>query len=576
MTTSLSLRPTSYICRACRRKPFRWNHQRNYTASTATSNPSSDDIFDVALVGGGPVGLALLTAIRSHPATSHLRCALIESQSLQKQISWSLPPDKYSNRASSITPTNAGFLETIGAWRHLDLRRVQPYDEMQVWDGGNNSSMVFDWKAEAVKYNAPLRTVATMVENANLTRALLQRLEELGAQDSLHSDTKVESIDSGLDEQDGMNLSTWPVLTLQTNDHSGRTSRRRIAARLLIGADGINSPVRTFAGLNSYGWDYNRHGVVATLRLQPQASAPTPAAQTEEIDFDSALDQFLQDEPTTHTSSPATPTATTANNELPNSMPSNRATAFQRFLPACGGPIAILPLPNNFASLVWSTTPTIAAHLKTLSPSALVATINAALRLSEPDIKYLLSPSNLLSETTPNPHESELTWRLAHTTPPTIPGPIPLIASLQPSTLASFPLRLRNASSYTAPRTALAGDAAHTIHPLAGQGLNLGLRDAEALARTLATAAARGADIGDPMALEPYARERYGAALAVAGGVDLLHGLYGLGGGVGAVNELLGDGIVGGLLGKVRGLGMNIVAGGWIPGLKERIMRQAE
>lgn len=583
MNQPLLLRQTRYICRACRQKPSRKSHRRNYVASTATTNPRSDDIFDVALVGGGPVGLALLTAIKSHPATSHLKCALIESQPLPKQIAWSLPNDQYSNRASSITPTNASFLQDIGAWHHLDLTRVQPYDEMQVWDAGNDSSMVFDWKTEAIRYNAPLRTVATMVENANLTRALLRRLEELGAQHDLQSDTRVEGISTGLDEPDGMDLSTWPVLTLQTNNRAGKTSRRRIAARLLIGADGINSPVRTFAGINSYGWDYNRHGVVATLRLQPQSSAPTPTSQPEETDFDSALDQFLRDEPATSLSSEGA-TSTSGNNGSSNSMPPNRATAFQRFLPACGGPIAILPLPNNFASLVWSTTPTTAAYLKALSPRALVATINAALRLDQTDIKYLLSQSPTATshpDSESTPHESELAWRLSHTSPPSIPGPVPLIHSLQPNTLASFPLRLRNASAYTSPRTALAGDAAHTIHPLAGQGLNLGLRDAHALAHTLAAATIRGADIGDPLALEPYARQRYPAALAVAGGVDLLNTLYSLGSsssssvGIGS-NAFAGDGLLGSLIGKARGLGMSVIAGGWVPGLKEAIMRRAE
>jgi len=495
----------------------------------------------------------------SSPATSHLRCALIETQALPKQKSWDLPPDQYSNRASSITPTNQSFLESIGAWKHLDLRRVQPYDEMQVWDAGNDASIQFDWKAEAVRYNAPLRTVATMVENANLTRALLRRLEELDAEDCLLSSSSVATIGNGIDDPKGLNLSNWPVISLNSTGTTESSSTRQIAARLLIGADGINSPVRTFAGISTNGWDYNRHGVVATLKLEPQPDSPFSSSSS---DPNSALEEFLSDDKQTTSTSPSQ-----ATNE--NITPSNRATAYQRFLPSLGGPIAILPLPNNHASLVWSTTPQTASTLKSLSPSALTSTINAALRLNEVDIKYMLSlPSSSDNEHDHN-HESELAWRLQHTPHPPPARAPPIITAVQPHTPASFPLRLRNASSYISPRLALAGDAAHTIHPLAGQGLNLGLGDAEALARCILGSVACGADVGDAMRLEGYSAERYGRAVEMGGGVDVLNGVYQMGG----EGSLSGDGVVGGMLGRMRGLGMWVV--GNVPGVKEGIMRRA-
>ena len=126
-----------------------------------------------------------------------------------------MPDDAYSNRASSVTPINQIFLEAIEAWRHLDLSRTQPYNEMQVWDAANDTSIQFDWSAEAVAYNAPLRTVATMVENANLSRAVLKRIDILQAKDSLLSGWTVKSIGNGVDDPDGCNLSTWPVLDLR-------------------------------------------------------------------------------------------------------------------------------------------------------------------------------------------------------------------------------------------------------------------------------------------------------------------------------------------------------------------------
>lgn len=450
---------------------------------------------------------------------------------------------------------------------------------MQVWDAGNDTAIQFDWKVEAVKYNAPLRTVATMCENANLSRALLRRLEELDAEASLFSATSVERIDNGFDDPEGFNLSSWPVVSVKssaTATGGEAPLTKQIAARLLIGADGINSPVRTFAGINTRGWDYNRHGVVATLKLEPSQDHSFPSTSNTDTgtsDFDSALEDFLSDGTNTTTKNTATPKTSQ------NITPSNRATAFQRFLPSLGGPIAILPLPDNHASLVWSTTPQTAAILKSMSPAAFVATVNAALTLDPVDIEYMLSlPPNTTtststsSESTSTPvttqHETELHWRLRHTPDPPPTRPPPRILHVQPNTVASFPLRLRNSTSYISPHVTLAGDAAHTIHPLAGQGLNLGLGDAECLVRNIEYAVQHGMDIGDSeRSLSEYARERYGRAVEMGSGVDVLNGVFQVGGAD-------GNGIMGSLAGRLRGLGMWVV--GRVPGVKEGIMRRAE
>ena len=514
---------TPFICPQCL-KHLTSPKRRRFLSST-TTKLSTTEIYDVVAVGGGPAGLALLAALKSSPVTSHLKTALVETQDLAKLRAWSSPEDKYSNRASSLTPSSVAFIEGSGAWKYVDQSRVQAYDEMQVWDGANNASLQFDWSKETRKYNAPPKTVATMTENSNLTKGLLERIFELGAGDSLLSNTSVSSISHGEDDPRGLNLSTWPILTLESRTASASPTPRSIAARLLVGADGFNSPVRSFAGISSHGWDYDRHGVVATLTTEP----------SEDLSATDTFDLFSSE-------------------PLPN-----RATAYQRFLPALGGPIAVLPLPNNRASMVWSTTPSNAAYLKSLPPPAQTAIINAALRLSQTDIQYLftLPPS-------PNQaHADELTWRLQHTPPP--PHPLPLITSIQESTLASFPLRFRHASSLTSPRIALIGDAAHTIHPLAGQGLNLGLADASSLANTIAYATQRGMDIGDSFALEKYNTERFGKGLLMAGGVDALNWIY--------QAEGRGEGVVSSLVGHARGWGMRAL--GIVPGMRELIMKQA-
>lgn len=381
-----------------------------------------------------------------------------------------------------MTPSSVSFLQRIGAWDHVDASRAQVYQEMQVWDGETGSRISFDWSMETSPFE-DLPTVATMTENANLVRGLLSRIEVSGEENlSIFSNTTVSSIENGIDYSSGPDLSAWPVLSLSPSGPAGQSQApSRIAARLLVGADGINSPVRRWAGITTDGWDYDRHGVVATLSLSEPVS-------------------------------PAFPTGT--------------RTAYQRFLPSLGGPVALLPLPNNTATLVWSTTVENAAYLKSLSPRAFIAMVNAAFRLSMADLKYMINmerPANPIADAE-NPHEDELTWRLQHTPQPShIP---PMVNGVQEGSVASFPLRFRHASSYISPRVALVGDAAHVIHPLAGQGLNLGLGDVASLSMTIEYAVNHGMDVGDILTLERYAAERYATNAKIGAACDVLHKLY--------------------------------------------------
>jgi 2-octaprenyl-6-methoxyphenol hydroxylase len=160
--------------------------------------------------------------------------------------------------------------------------------------------------------------------------------------------------------------------------------------------------------------------------------------------------------------------------------------AHQHFLP--GGPLAILPLVGDVsaehrASLVWTERTNRANALVAASPQAFEA--HLARRFGE-----MLGRPRLIGP------------RLA------------------------YPLRLQVADRLTGDRTALIGDAAHVVHPIAGQGLNLGLKDVGALAEVLIAAARIGEDIGSAMVLDRYARWRRfdGAGLAMA--TDLLTRLF--------------------------------------------------
>ncbi len=174
-------------------------------------------------------------------------------------------------------------------------------------------------------------------------------------------------------------------------------------------------------------------------------------------------------------------------------------TARQRFL--AGGPLAMLPLPDGRVSIVWSLPAAEAARVLDLADAEFLRELTAA-------------------------SGGEL-GRAVDTTP-----------------RASFPLRRWQARTFSGDRLVLAGDAAHGVHPLAGQGLNLGLQDVAALRSVVGGAQKRGGDVGAPGLLGRYARARQADNL-IAGQV------------FGALQHLFASRSP--LLEFARGVGMNFV-----------------
>lgn len=152
-------------------------------------------------------------------------------------------------------------------------------------------------------------------------------------------------------------------------------------------------------------------------------------------------------------------------------------SALQRFLPS--GPVALLPLADGRRSLVWSTT--------------------------EPDAEALLD----LDDATFCAHLDEAVQHAAGTLS-------------EPTPRLRFGLRLMHAEHYVAERCALIGDSAHLIHPLAGQGLNLGFADAQQLADTLHAARAAGRDWSALRTLRAYERARQAHNLEMLALTDAL------------------------------------------------------
>lgn len=160
--------------------------------------------------------------------------------------------------------------------------------------------------------------------------------------------------------------------------------------------------------------------------------------------------------------------------------------AWQRFLPS--GPIALLPMGDNFSNVVWTMSPKEASELKLMEADDFIKALNRVL-----DYGHGPHPqSSLLGS------ENLFSWFRAESTSSAnerfeVP---PKVVKLVGERMA-FPLSLMHANNYASKRVALIGDAAHTVHPLAGQGVNLGFSDAVSLSEVIADGVALGIDIGE-------------------------------------------------------------------------------
>ncbi len=345
---------------------------------------------DITIAGAGSAGLTLAALL----APLGLSIVLLEQGSA---------PDSRlvtQQRVSALNLASQRILTHIGAWPAI-AATAQPYTRMQVWDADSFARIDFD--AAAVRVAA----LGHICDNEQIRLALYQQLQQL-------PNVRFE-----------FNCSINSLVQSEREVLVNINEQHLLLSRLLVGADGVNSLVRSAMQLPLTHWDYEQQAIVATIST-----------------------------------------------ELPH-----QNTARQVFLPT--GPLALLPLTQpGLCSIVWSCTPQRASELLAMEASAFNRALTAASNSALGVLQLQHAPK-------------------------------------------AFGLKMRYASSWLRGRAVLVADAAHSIHPLAGQGMNLGLLDVAALAELISEAVADGKDFADSRLLRRYERWRKAEAQTLIAAMEV-------------------------------------------------------
>jgi 2-octaprenylphenol hydroxylase len=352
--------------------------------------------FDIAITGGGMVGMTLALALAKNP---NLSIVVLESNSDTVPFS----ADHYHHRVSAIALSSVAIFQSLQVWDNIKKMRVSPFRAIQVWDSSHQN----DLKFAANEIGEPV--LGYIIENSVIQNALLEQINGL-PNIQVVSPVNLISFNEAPD-----------YVSLKSDDH------REFRASLAIAADGARSWLRNQAGIDINSFHYDQEAIVVMVKT---------ALPHEKI-------------------------------------------ARQVFLPS--GPLAFLPLNEpDAASIVWSLPCEEAQRLAAL-----------------PEDEFKLSLQHAFAN------------RL---------GDICHVGKR-----FTLPLKKQQAKQYVRGRVALVGDAAHVIHPLAGQGVNIGLLDAASLAEVFAEGVH---PYQYAASLRRYERWRRADNLALLAGVDLIKNLF--------------------------------------------------
>ncbi len=350
--------------------------------------------YDILITGGGMVGASLARAL----AGSGLSVAVVEA------VSRDAPGQpSYDDRVIALAWGSRLILESMGRWSAIE-REAEPIRRIHISDRGHFGFARLDHRDQGVRalgYVVPARAIG---------RGLLQGIDDQERLDWI-CPARIADFRVG------------PERVLATLEVGGE--RRQIGARLLVAADGGDSPVRHRLDLPLQEWSYGHTAVIANL-------------------------------------TPGVP---------------HGGVAYERFTDS--GPLAMLPMTEGRCSLVWTQRDEAVQEVLALDDAAFLQRLQGC-------FGFRLG-------------------RLARV-----------------GRRAAYPLRLMRVKEMVRPRLVLIGNAAHTLHPVSGQGFNLGLRDVAELAQVLVQASREHLDPGAAAVLERYAARRTGDQRRVALVTDFL------------------------------------------------------
>ncbi|NEO85403.1 MAG: FAD-dependent hydroxylase [Spirulina sp. SIO3F2] len=359
--------------------------------NSSTAIPS----YDIAIVGGGIAGATLACGLRD----TGLQVVVIEAQPQEQALQ--------RQRAYALSVLSSRIFTGLGVWEQL-RSQIAAFRQIRLSDADYPGIVGFappDLQTEHLGY---------VGEHGAICRPLY---DAIAAAENINwcGPARVEAVTYD---------DTGALLTVQAAE-----GQQAIRARLVVGADGPNSPLRQRAQIPTQGWKYWQSCITFTIRHQ---------------------------------------------------HPCND-TAFERFW--YGGPMGVLPLTGNRCQIVWTAPHAEAQDLLKMSANEFLARLNTRIGSLLPGIE--LASDRLL-----------------------------------------FPVQLMQSDRYSQERLVLVGDAAHCCHPVGGQGLNLGIRDAAALAEVLIHAHQQGEDIGAQAVLKRYERWRRPENWVILGFTDLLDRVF--------------------------------------------------
>lgn len=510
------------------KKCFNWSlseifqYQRVHCCKRHASSVKNGH-YDVCIVGGGAVGSTLAHLLSTHLPS--LKVALLDAKtprSVHDVLNVCSETDAVdrpciypSPRAYALSPRSLSLLGRRVLDQFEESGRIAYYNSMQIWESDGPAILKFDHRDvekgqimnnrdwflncdENKDGRLQDDILGAVVEDEIIVSCLWEQMKQKGEVD-LISPVSIKNINAPENNDDGNHASKVSV-SYETRSSTSSQLQQTLSANLLVAADGSNSYVRRALGtFPTVSYAYGRQAVTCTVEVEE----------------------------------------------------SLKKTAFQRFQP--NGPIALLPIweddaikrqgncgSKKYANIVWSTTPQEAKQLMELPPEVFVQKMNDLLQTGPVNVPPLLSKE--IDSFIPGPlkdaiHGLEMLSRsmnngltMSGMTERGLGFHVPPMIKEVVGRRFAFDLTLMHAKNYTVPRVALVGDAAHTIHPMAGQGLNLGMGDVESLVYHLKKAVESGMGIegnaGLEYALQQYESSRQRQVVATMGGIQFLHGAF--------------------------------------------------